>query len=251
VTVPTEHGGWGLTAEPALLGLLIAPSVTGICLGFAAMLAFVARTPLRVALVDRHRHRSLERTRLAWRVLGAEAVVLVALVALAFASTDAMFWWPAAVAAPLVVVELWFDMRSRSRRLAPELAGAVGISSVGAMIVLAGGGTAAVAIGAWLILAARVVTAIPHVRTQIARLHHRAPTSSTVPIADLVAGTGALAAVILERAFLPGALAIGAVIATQHREARSPVPPAKVLGLRQTAIGLAVVAVTAGGIRLA
>ena len=29
VAVPTEHGGWGLTFEPVLLGLIVAPSWAG------------------------------------------------------------------------------------------------------------------------------------------------------------------------------------------------------------------------------
>src|SRR6187397_2696511 len=76
VAVPTEHGGWGLTAEPILLGLVIAPSVAGLCLGAATMLAFLVRSPLRVVLVDRHRHRTLDRTRLAGRIALAEVAVL-------------------------------------------------------------------------------------------------------------------------------------------------------------------------------
>ena len=42
VALPTEHGGWGLTLEPVLLGLLVAPSVAGLAIGGAAFLVFVA-----------------------------------------------------------------------------------------------------------------------------------------------------------------------------------------------------------------
>ena len=57
--MPDEHGGWGLTAEPALLGLLVAPSWAGAALGIAAFLAFLVRTPLKLVLVDRWRGRWL------------------------------------------------------------------------------------------------------------------------------------------------------------------------------------------------
>ena len=30
VAVPTEHGGWGLTAEPVVLGLAVAPSAAAL-----------------------------------------------------------------------------------------------------------------------------------------------------------------------------------------------------------------------------
>ena len=45
VAVPTEHGGWGLTAEPVLLGLLVAFSWPGLLIGSAALLAFLAARP--------------------------------------------------------------------------------------------------------------------------------------------------------------------------------------------------------------
>ena len=85
VAVPPEHGGWGLTLEPVVLGLLARPGLPGLALGAAAFVAFLARTPLKVVLVDRRRGRWLARSRLALQVLGVEAVVLVALVGAATA----------------------------------------------------------------------------------------------------------------------------------------------------------------------
>jgi len=35
VALPAEHGGWGLLAEPVVLGLVSAPSAAGICLALA------------------------------------------------------------------------------------------------------------------------------------------------------------------------------------------------------------------------
>jgi hypothetical protein len=247
--MPTEHGGWGLTAEPILLGLLLAPSVAGLCLGAATLLAFLLRTPVRLALVDRHRRRSLARTRLAHRVALTEGALLVALVGAAVASSPYAFWWPVAAAAPFVGVELWFDARSRSRRLAPELAGAIGVSAAAAVIVLAGGHPTGEAGAAWLILAARSVTAIPHVRDQVARLHQRTTSPRVLVLADVAALGLAVAGVAADAAFLLGAGAIAAVIAVQRRTAVTPVP-AKVLGLRQSALGLLVVTATALGVRL-
>lgn len=249
VAVPTEHGGWGLTAEPVVLGLAVAPSVAGLCLGVAAIVAFLARSPLRVLLVDRHRGRHLERTNVALVVLIAELAVLLALVAGAVASASAVFLWPALVAAPLVGVELWFDMRSRSRRLVPELAGTIGICSVVAMIILAAGRPAGLAVAAWLILAGRAVTALPHVRAQIAKLHQRSTSARTLVVADAAALVFAALAVSIDTSVAAGALAVVAVVVGQRVTARRPAP-AKVVGIRQTVLGLAVVAVTAIGIHL-
>ncbi|MCB0972737.1 MAG: YwiC-like family protein, partial [Acidimicrobiales bacterium] len=61
MAMPTEHGGWGLTLEPVVLGLLVAPSIAGTCIGLAAIVAFLARTPLRIVLVDLRRRRWLPR----------------------------------------------------------------------------------------------------------------------------------------------------------------------------------------------
>lgn len=249
VAVPTEHGGWGLTAEPVLLGLLVAPSVAGALLGVAAVLAFLARTPLRMVLVDRHRDRSLARTALATRVLAVEVLAIAALAAMAAMLATGPFWWPALVAAPLVVVELWYDTRSRSRRLAPELAGTWAIGAVAAMVVLAAGHASGEALAAWLVVGARATSSIPHVVAQVARLHGRTTPARRSLVADVAAlAVAALAAVLDHRAAL-GALAVVIVVAVQRPLARTPVP-AKTIGIRQSLLGLAVVLATALGFHL-
>ena len=251
VALPSEHGGWGLTAEPALLGLLVAPSIAGALLAAAAVVAFLARTPLKLVLVDARRHRRQDRTRAAIRVLAVEVAILTVLVlGAALLADDGSWWWPALIAAPLVLVELWFDMRSRSRRLAPELAGSVGIGAVVTMIVLADGGPTGLAVGLWLIVAGRALTAIPMVRSLVARLHGRTTPAVTTVVGDVAALVAVAVAVVLDAALLPGAIAVAVVVAAQRVMERRPLPPAKVLGIRQLALGLAVVAVTAVGVHL-
>lgn len=251
MALPAEHGGWGLTLEPCLLGLLVAPSAAGLCVAGAALLAFLARTPLKLAVVDRRRGRRLERTVLATRVAAAEVLVLMALAVAAVLLGAAWFWAPAVLAAPLIAVEGWYEVRSRGRRLVPELAGAVGVCVVAPMIVLADGGDVLLAVGLWSILAARVVTSIPFVRAEIARLHGR-PASSTGPlVADVAALTGAAIAVALDQALVAGALAVTAVVVVQRLGRRRPVPRPVVLGLRQMALGFGVVLITALGVAVA
>jgi hypothetical protein len=248
VAVPTEHGGWGLTLEPAVLGLLVAPSGAGACLAVAAFVAFLARTPLKTVLVDRHRRRRLERTRIAARVVMVEAMGLLGLVVGAAVLADGPFWVPAVVAAPLVALELWFDMRSRSRRLVPELAGAIGVSAVVAMIVLADGRSGRLAAALWLVLGARVLTSIPWVRAQIARIHGHVQHTQGLLVADVAAlGVAAVAAAV-DRRVIPGAIAVAALVVAQRISARGPVPRAAVLGACQVVAGLVVVAATAVGV---
>jgi hypothetical protein len=252
VSIPTEHGGWGLTGEPILLGLLLAFSWSGLAIGAAAMLAFLARTPLKLAMVDRRRDRELERTVLARRIGLAELAMIAALGAAALLGAGWQWLVPVAVAAPLFAVELWFDIRSRGRRLVPELCGAVGMGAVAAAIVIAGDASARLAVAAWLILAARSVGAIPFIRTQILRLHRGAASTRSSDLFQLLALASAAAAAVVEPDVLVGSIAV-AVIVGLHLVwvRRSPVPPAKVLGLRQMALGFALVAATAIGAALA
>ena len=249
VAMPSEHGGWGLTIEPGLLGLLVAPSWAGACLAVAALVLFLLRTPLELALVDRRRHRRLARTRLAERVSAAEAVLLAVLVAVAAAMAHNSRWWiPAAVATPLVAVELAYGIRSRRRRLVPELTGAVAIAAVAAVVVVAGDGDPGLAAGLWLILAARVITSIPHVRAQIDRLHGRDWQPGLTVLTDLAAVVVAGVAVFLDRRIIVGAVVLVAVVVVQQVRRHRPVAPVKVIGIGQMVLGFAVVAASAAGV---
>ncbi len=244
VAVPSEHGGWGLVAEPGLLGLIIAFSGAGGALAVAAVVAFLARTPLKLVLVDRRRARSLPRTALATRVAAIELTALTVLVVAAVRLSSAPFWWPAVAAAPLVGAQLWFDGRSRSRRLLPELAGAIGVCAVAAMIVLAAGGSSRLAGAAWVVLAARALTSIPHVKDQVLRLHGHATSPArarALLAADVSSLALAAAAVALDRRLLAGAVAVLAVHGVQRVTDRGPLPRPVVLGIRQSLMGLGVV----------
>jgi hypothetical protein len=251
VAIPTEHGGWGLTLEPVLLGLLLVASWAGAAVGVAAFLAFLVRTPLKLALVDRRRHRSLARTALATKIAAIELIAIVGLASFALVTAGWDWLAPVALAIPLVAVELWFDVRSRSRRLVPELCGAVGIAAVAATIVIAGDGDAMLAGAAWMILAARAFASIPYVRTQIVRTRRAtvrlAPTDALQGFAALVAA-GAL---VVDEQVLLGTCAVVVLAAAQSIALRREhIPAVKVIGLRQMAAGLAVVAATAIGATL-
>jgi hypothetical protein len=250
VLVPTEHGGWGLTLEPVLLGLLVAPGWPGLGLGLAAFATFLARTPSKIVLVDAHRHRSLDRTRLARRAVVGYAVVLAGCLAVPFLRSPGRTWLPLAVAAPMVAVELWFDMRSRGRRLVPELAGAIGIAGIAAMIALADGRSVDVAVACWLLLAARAVTSIITVRDQVGGLHGRPRRPRLVAGGDVAALGLCCVAIGVTTAAIVGALAVAVLIVVQRLLSPRPTPRAVVLGLTQTALGLIVVGAAALGVSL-
>jgi hypothetical protein len=245
VALPTEHGGWSLTAEPAILGLIVAWSWPGLALAVAAMVAFVARTPLKLVLVDRWRGRWLDRSRLAATVAAVELAVLSLLVSYALLGASSGFLLPLAVAAPLVAVELWFDMRSRSRRLLPELAGSMGIGSIATAIALAGGASNRVAWGLWVVIAARSIAAIPYVRTQILRVRSRPPHLWHSDAAQAIAVGVAFLGWIND--LIPGAAAIviGVIALINIAMVRSTPSRVVVIGIQQMLVGLVVVTVTA------
>lgn len=249
VAVPTEHGGWGLTLEPVLLGLLIAFSWSGLAIGVAAFVAFLVRTPLKLAVVDHRRHRSLPRTRLATFVAAGELSLLGLLGMAAIWSAGGAWVVPVIIAGPLVAVELWFDVRSRSRRLTPELAGAVGITAVAASITLAGGGSWRLAAAVWMVLAGRALASIPYVRTQIVRVRRGSSPLGLTDVSQLAGVVIGFAAVAVDPSVVVGAVAVAALAVAQSIAVRrDPIPPMKVIGMRQMASGLAVVAATGVGV---
>ncbi|MBI4934380.1 MAG: YwiC-like family protein [Actinobacteria bacterium] len=248
VVVPAEHGGWGLTLEPVLLGLVIAPSWAGLCIGLAALLTFLLRTPLKLALVDVRRDRWLARSALALRVAVGEALAVLALTVTALMLAGWSWLVPVAVAMPLVAVESWYDVRSRGRRLVPELCGAVGMASVVAAVVLAGGESGRLAVGAWLVLAGRSVGAVPFVRVQITRLRRGTAVRWHSHVAQVAALALGAVAVVSDHRFVAGLAGLAVLAALQTAWVHRPPTAAKVLGLRQMALGFGLVAVTAAGV---
>jgi hypothetical protein len=248
VAIPTEHGGWSLTLEPVLLGILVNSSWAGIVIGIATFLAFLARTPLKISLVDRHRRRTLGRTRMARRVAAIEVTMLLGLAALTPLLADGLaFLWPLLLAAPLVAIELWYDIRSRSRRLIPELAGTVGVASVAAAIVLADGSPDRLAAGLWCVAAARAIAAVAFVRVQLRRSKSQPHTLWLSDGFQLLALAAVGVGWLLNAISAAGAIAIGILALVHTVLVRRPVPAVPILGAQQVVLGLAVVLTAALG----
>jgi hypothetical protein len=233
-----------------LLGLLIAPSIIGAILGIGAFVAFLLRSPLKLIVIDMRRKRWLDRSQLAVRFAIGELVVLAAITIAALKETSWSWLVPVAIAALLVGVEFWFDVRSRGRRLVPELCGSVGIASVVAVIVLAGGHGASLAIGAWLVLSSRAVGAIPFVRVQIGRLRGTSTNIKSSDAAQFAAIIIGVVAVVTEYQMMVGLIGLLAIAILQLVWVRREPLAAKVLGLRQMALGVGLVTVTAIGVLL-
>lgn len=250
VAIPSEHGGWGLTLEPVLLGLMLSPSGAGAALGGAAFVAFLARTPVKLVLVDAWRRRWLPRTSLAAVIGGLELAIIAVLVTVAISSAGWVWWWPVLVAVPLVAVELVFEARSRGRRLAPELCGAIGIEASVAAIVVAGGESDRLAVAAWLVLIARSLAAVVHVRVQIFRLRRGSGSRRLSDVFQLVGVAVAAVAVAVEPAVVGGLIVMALIAAAHLAMVRQPPLPAKEIGMQQMFMGFVLVATTAIGVLL-
>lgn len=188
VALPMEHGGWGLTLEPAALGLLVAPSWAGCFLALAAVVAFLARHPLKIIAGDRRRARRFPRTALAEKfALLYSLIAAASFVAAIATASDYRFLFIIAAAAPLAAAQLYFDLSGRSRRLLPELAGSVAMAAVAACVALAGGWTFTPALALSAAIAARFISSIIYVRAMLAKLHGKPVAARTSLFAHVVA----------------------------------------------------------------
>lgn len=182
IALPTEHGGWGFLLEPILLGLLVAPTLAGVCLALATATAFLLRQPLKIIWVDRRRGRHTPRTRMATQVAAGYALVAAAGFALAFALAGPPFLAPLLMAAPLGAVFLYYDLSRPGRTLQAELAAPLALAFVAPSMAVLDGWLLAPALALWLFLAARSVPAILYVRARL-RLDRGRPVDVFLPLA--------------------------------------------------------------------
>jgi hypothetical protein len=250
VGLPVEHGGWGFTLEPVLLGLLVAPSAAALELSVAALAVFLARRPAKLVATDLVRRRWLPRSATALRFFGVYGVVAIAGVVGALVTSEAPFWSPLVVVLPLAAVALYADARSKSRTASAELAGSVSMGATVAAIALAAGWDAASAYGLWLVLAARAVTTVMLVRGQIRRLR-RGPSQA----AGIYGIEGAALVVVIVAAaagWVPwlAIVAVGGIGVFTYLSLNRPPVAAKTIGWTQIVLGLTVVLLTAIGVWL-
>ncbi|HVM95009.1 MAG TPA: YwiC-like family protein [Candidatus Acidoferrales bacterium] len=240
IALPAEHGSWGLVVEPIVLGLLVAPSLSGLFLGLGAFAVFLTRRPLKVVLASRQRADSARLTVAVAFVLGYGAAAV-----LGFAATFAMTGWPPllpmVVVSPLALVFLAYDVNNQSRAWQAELAGSVIFAMVATSIAIAGGWIAAPALALTGVLVARAIPSILYVRNRI-RLDRKRPYNRPVTIAAHAVAL-ALVGMMVQAQLLPWlvllpffALLVRAVVGLSGR--RHPATP-KNIGLTELGYGLA------------
>lgn len=251
IALPVEHGGWGFTLEPVLLGLLVAPTWAGGALGGFALSAFLTRHPLKLWLADSLARRQYPRTKYARRfalLYGGAALAALGL-AMRFARED--FWMPLVLAVPLVLVQLSLELRDQARSLVAEIAGALAMGALAPAIALAAGVDAETAYGLWLVLGGRGIAAIFYARVQVRRARGKgeqvrlAPAWLAMTLSTLVLFAAAWSNLIPWLGAISTALLLPLAGITFYR----PAAPAKVVGWTQIAFGLLVVMATVTGVR--
>jgi hypothetical protein len=249
VVVPAEHGGWGLLAEPIVLGLLLAPTAAGLCLSLAALFAFLARQPLRLVLMDRRKRARYPRTALAERLCAGFGLAAAGLLAGALALAPPSFWPAIVAAAPFALVAVAYDAVGRGRDAVAEVAGALALSASTAAILLAGARPAAVAFAASVLLALRALTSVLYVRARI-RLDRGLPAGPGLALGVHAAGL-ALAVVLARAGAAPwlGVLAFAVLLARAAvglSPGRRPIRPQQ-LGFQELGYGVLTLALLAVG----
>lgn len=252
VALPAEHGGWGFTLEPILLGLLVAPSLPGMFLGIAAFCAFLARQPLKIALIDRRRGKRYARTTLAQRfaLLYAGIAITGVLIAGVMKGPDVLL--PLLVALPFVLVQLTYDARGESRALLPEIAGPLALGMVAVSIAVAGEWELVNALALWLIVATRTVPSILYVRARI-RLERGRDNSLVPALAAHVIGLSILGVFVLGG--LVPALALLTMIILLLRAAYNlssyrPQVAVRMIGFQELGFGIVMVILAVAGYQL-
>jgi hypothetical protein len=252
VALPAEHGGWALIVEPIVLGLLVAPSLVGLFIGLAGFACFLARHPLKVAIGDRRKKLILRRTALADRFAVFYVTAAIIFFALAVTSTTVESLLPLLIAAPLLLVQFFFDALGHSRKVIPEIAGALAVGSIATAIALADGWSRPTAYALWIIVACRHVPTILYLRVLLSRRREQQRATNNGPV--IVVQFLAVLAVLLLLFFkIAPALAIvvfailfvRAVIGLLSPTA--PVP--KKLGISEIAFGAFAVLVVGVGYR--
>jgi hypothetical protein len=252
LALPVEHGGWGFLAEPVILGLALAPSSAGAGLGLAALGAFLARHPLKLAAADWRKRARHPRTARAEGLALAYALAALVSLGTAFATARFAFWLPLALAAPLGLLQLSYDARNRGRDLVPELAGAAALGSVASAVVLAGGWTQAPALALWLLMAARAVASVLYIRARLRLDRGQRPGLAPTWLSHMAGLAFALGLAALGWAPWLAVLAF-AVLLSRAAHGLSPLRrPARpqIVGFREMGFGLLTAALLAFGYAL-
>jgi hypothetical protein len=202
LALPNEHGAWGFWLEPALLGLLLAPSWAGAGLVLASLAALFSQHPLSLFLTDKRRGRTFPRTLLARQLAALYGLGVALGLTLTFLTArSSWFLLPLALAAPFALLQLEHKTRNKGRSLFAELAGAAAMSALAPSLLLLGGSSLLSASAVWLLLLARSLPSVLYVRSRL-RLERAEKADQVTPLISSVLACG-IAALLVYLKLLP------------------------------------------------
>ncbi|WP_135256577.1 YwiC-like family protein [Thermus caldilimi] len=250
IALPTEHGGWGFTLEPILLGLFISPGPHTLGLFLLGLFGFLARHPLKLVYQDLRKGKRYPRTALASRVGGIYLALALLGLLLAAWTARGPFLLPLLLALPLGAYMLWADASNRSRDLFPEIAAALAMASLAPAGVLAGGLETEIALGSFLALALRDIAALYYARTQVLRARGGSP--KRYPALLALWASFLLALFLQGQGLLPAPTTLALLLLALYGSLALLKPPvaARIIGWTQMGFGLLVVLATAIGYTL-
>jgi hypothetical protein len=228
--LPAEHGSWFMLGFPLVLGLLLRPSLAGVCLSLAALAFFLSRPTLRRVLNGQKDEAQIR----VLILLGGTAV------ALGFATlllSDFRFLMPLALVLPLVLLALRADLERAVRSLAVEMVAQAAFAGLAAALLMAGGDTPISAGRAWFFVTLVGSANLAHVRRILGHAHRlEAPELARrmVPVHALHLILLGCSAFFLATRNLPGALWTGWTCLLYLRALAPYRPiPARTLGWRE------------------
>jgi hypothetical protein len=229
--------------EPIVLALLIVPSVAGALIAAAAVLAFLARHPLKLFAQDVRRRKRYARTMIcAWLALayaGASAIALF--VAVTMSGSRVLL--PLAAGVLFALIQFALDLRQRGRSFVAEICGACATATTASAIAVASNRTWEVAVALALLAASLTLPAILFVRAVLR--HERRRTTMVLHGAAVIG-----AAILWQRGLTPAVaivvmtmLLLRAAIGLQAKVTAT----AKNIGMREAIAGAAAVLIIAAG----
>lgn len=166
--LPAEHGSWFMLGFPLVLGLLLRPTLPGLCLGLAALACFLGRPPLRRVLSGWKDPAQLRALLLCAGLAGGFGIM-------AFLVSGPRFLIPMGCVSPLILLALWADQQRTVRSLAVELAAQGAFAGLAATMLVAAGGTLAEAGRVWWFVTLVGGANLAHVRRLLGHAHQQAP----------------------------------------------------------------------------
>ena len=235
IALPTEHGGWMIVIAPVLVGLLVAPSMSGVFLGFAAILAFLCRHPLKLFLGDVQAKKSFPRTRIAKNFAIAYGLGATLLIGACAITCREAWYWPLVGAIPCFAVQSWFDIHKQSRQFLAEALGTIGAGSFASSIALCAGVPIQQSLTLWILVSAQALSAIIYVGARLRRAHGQ---SYSVWPSLITHGGSLCIAIMLRLPLVVAASAIMAVRAAYGLTRSDPNMKAQFVGVQEIAYSL-------------